>query len=126
RGIADIAPDHAARSGGIALAPALLAGTEWVGVIETTPNAVIMAPAASIRNTSLLVGSIAVLCAAALALLIARSLTRPIVQLTEAVQGAARHGKAVIPIDAGGETGVLARAFAQVMGEVHAKTVALE
>ena len=34
---------------------------------------------------------IAVLCAAVLALLIARSLTRPIVQLTEAVQGVARR-----------------------------------
>ena len=78
-------------AGGIALAPAVLAGVEWVGVIETTPNAVIMAPAASIRNTSLLVGAIAVLCAAVLALLIARSLTRPIVQLTEAVQGVASN-----------------------------------
>ena len=35
--------DQAARPGGIALAPALLAGVEWVGVIETAPNAVIMA-----------------------------------------------------------------------------------
>jgi PAS domain S-box-containing protein len=126
RGIADIVPDHAARSGGIALAPALLAGTEWVGVIEIAPNAVVMAPAASIRNTSLLVGTIAVLCAAVLALLIARSLTRPIARLTEAVQGVARNGRVAIPVDAGGETGVLARAFAHVMGEVHAKTVALE
>ena len=80
----------------------------------------------AIRNSSIAVGLIAVLCAAVLALLIARSLTRPIVQLTEAVQGAARDGKAVIPVDAGGETGVLARAFAQVMEEANAKTVALE
>ena len=87
QGSAEIVPDQAARSGGIALAPALLAGVEWVGVIETAPNAVIMAPAASIRNTSLLVGLIAVLCAAALAVLIARSLTRPIVQLTEGRPG---------------------------------------
>ena len=100
QGSAEIVPDQAARPGGIALAPALLAGVEWVGVIETAPNAVIMAPAASIRNTSLLVGAIAVLCAAALAVLIARSLTRPIVQLTEAVQGAARNGKVAIPVDA--------------------------
>ena len=85
-----------------------------------------MAPAASIRNTSLLVGLIAVLCAAALAVLIARSLTRPIVQLTEAVEGAARNGTAAIPVDARGETGVLARAFAQVIEEVNAKTLALE
>ena len=126
QGSAEIVPDQAARSNGIAFAPAILAGSEWVAVIETTPNAVIMAPAASIRNTSLLVGAIAVLSAAVLALLIARSLTRPIVRLTEAVQGVARKGKAAIPVDARGETGVLARAFAQAIEEVNAKTVALE
>jgi PAS domain S-box-containing protein len=123
---ADIVPDQAARPGGIALAPALLAGIEWVGVIETAPNAVIMAPAASIRNTSLLVGGIAVLCAAVLAVLIARSLTRPIVQLTEAVQGVASNKKIPIPVSARGETGVLARAFAYAIDEVNAKTAALE
>jgi PAS domain S-box-containing protein len=126
QGSAEIVPDQAARSNGIAFAPALLAGSEWVAVIETTPNAVIMAPAASIRNTSLLVGAIAVLSAAVLALLIARSLTRPIVQLTEAVQRVARRGKAVIPVDAGGETGVLARAFARAIEEINAKTAALQ
>ena len=126
QGSAEIVPDQAARPGGIALAPGLLAGVEWIGVIETAPNATIMAPAASIRNTSLLVGLIAVLCAAALAVLIARSLTRPIVQLTKAVQGAARNGKVAIPVDARGETGVLARAFAQAIEEVNAKTLALE
>jgi len=126
QGSADIVPDQAAQPGGIALAPALLAGAEWVGVIETTPNAVIMAPAASIRNTSLLVGAIAVLSAAVLALLIARSLTRPIVRLTEAVQGVASKGKAAIPVDAAGETGVLARAFAHAIEEINAKTAALQ
>jgi PAS domain S-box-containing protein len=125
-GSAEIVQDHEARSNGIAFAPAILAGSEWIAVIEATPNAVIMAPAASIRNTSLLVGAIAVLSAAVLALLIARSLTRPIVQLTEAVQGVARKGKAAIPVDARGETGVLARAFAQTIEEVNAKTAALE
>ncbi|HEY6604010.1 MAG TPA: PAS domain S-box protein [Xanthobacteraceae bacterium] len=123
---AEIVPDQAARSNGIAFAPVVLAGSEWIAVIETTPNAVIMAPAASIRNTSLLVGAIAVLSAAVLALLIARSLTRPIVRLTQAVQGVASKGKAAIPVDAGGETGVLARAFAQAIEEVNAKTAALQ
>ena len=65
------------------------------------------------------------LCAAALAVFIARTLTRPIIQLTAAVEGAGRDGPAAIPVDAGGETGVLARAFARVMGEVNAKTAAL-
>ena len=126
QGLADSVPDQATRSGGIAFAPAMLAGAEWVAIIETSPNAVIMAPAASIRNTSLLVGVIAVLCAAALAVFIARSLTRPIARLTEAVQGAAGIGTVAIPVDAPGETGVLARAFANVIREANAKTVALE
>ncbi len=124
--VARIVTDRAGRLGGAALAPALLAGKEWIGVIESVPNAVVMAPAAAIRNTSLLVGLIAVLCAAALAVFIARTLTRPIIQLTAAVEGAGRDAPVAIPVDAGGETGVLARAFAQVMGEVNAKTAALE
>lgn len=118
--------DDAGRPGGVALAPAVLAGKEWVGVIESVPNAVIMAPAAAIQNSSILVGLIAVLCAAVLAILIARSLTRPIIQLTRAVEGAGGRGPAAIPVDAGGETGVLARAFARVIDEANAKTTALE
>ncbi len=126
QGSAEIVADEAGRSNGIAFAPALLAGSEWIAVIETTPNALVLAPAAGIRNTSLLVGAIAVLSAAVLALLIARSLTRPIVRLTEAVQGVAAKGSVAIPIDAPGETGVLARAFAQAIEEVNAKTAALQ
>jgi PAS domain S-box-containing protein len=126
QGSAEIVADDAGRSHGIAFAPAILAGSEWIAVIETTPYAVIMAPATGIRNTSLLVGAIAVLSAAVLALLIARSLTRPIVRLTEAVQGVASKGNAAIPVDARGETGVLARAFAKAIEEVNAKTAALQ
>jgi PAS domain S-box-containing protein len=121
-----VVSDESGRPNGFALAPLLLADSEWVAVIETSPNATFMAPAAAIRNSSIVVGLIAVLLAAALALLIARSLTRPIVQLTEAVEGVAQKGTRVIPLDASGETGVLARAFARVMDEANAKTLALE
>ncbi len=127
QGVAQTVPDQAGQPGGIAaFAPTILANSEWVAVIETVPSAVIQAPAAAIRNTSLLVGLIAVLCAAALALLVASSLTRPIVQLTAAVEGISGNERAAIPIEAGGETGVLARAFARVIGEANAKTAALE
>jgi PAS domain S-box-containing protein len=125
-GISHIVPDRAGRPGGAALTPAVLTGKEWVGIIETVPNSVIMAPAAAIRNTSLLVGLIAVLCAAALAVFVARSLALPIVQLTTAVEGIGRNDPVAIPVDASGETGVLARAFARVIGETNAKTAALE
>jgi PAS domain S-box-containing protein len=124
--VAHVVADQTGRPGGSALAPVILAGNEWVGVIETVPNAAFMAPATTIRNTSMLVGLIAVLCAAALALLIARSLTRPIVQLTAAVEAIGKSNPVAIPVDAGGETGVLARAFARTMDDVKAKTTALE
>jgi PAS domain S-box-containing protein len=126
RSIAKLLPERGPHPDAIALAPVLLAGSEWVAVIERVPNAVFMASAAAIRDSSLLVGLIAVLCAAGLAVFIARTLTRPIIQLTAAVEGAGRDGPTAIPVDAGGETGVLARAFARVMGEVNAKTTALE
>ncbi len=126
RSIAQALPERGAHPDGIALAPARLAGSEWVAVIERVPNAVFMASAAAIRNSSLLVGLIAVLCAATLAVFIARTLTRPILQLTTAVEGAGRDRPMAIPVDASGETGVLARAFARLMGEVNAKTAALE
>jgi PAS domain S-box-containing protein len=124
--VAKILPDQRGRPGGIALVPAILAGNEWVAVIKTAPSVVIMATASTIQNTSVLVGLIAVLFAAVLAVLVARSLTRPIVQLTAAVEGAGRSSAVAIPVDASGETGVLARAFARVIGEANRKTIELE
>jgi PAS domain S-box-containing protein len=121
-----IVPDASGRPGGTAFAPTLLAGKQWISVIETLPNAVFMAPALAIRNTTLQVGLIAMLCAAVLAVIVARSLTRPIKQLTAAVEGIGRHDPVAIPVDVGGETGVLARAFARMIGEASAKTAELE
>jgi PAS domain S-box-containing protein len=123
---ARIVPDRAGPPGAVAFAPVMLAGKEWVALVEAVPNAVFMAPADAIANSSLFVGLFAVLGAAILAVLIARSLTRPVVQLTAAVEGAGRNGNGAIPVDAGGEIGVLAQAFARVMGEAKSKTVALE
>jgi PAS domain S-box-containing protein len=124
--VTHVVPDRDGRPGAVALAPAILAGNEWVAVIKTAPNAVVISSAAAIQSTSTLVGLIAVACAGVLAVLVARSLTRPISQLTAAVEGAGRGDAVTIPVDAAGETGVLARAFARVMGEANAKTAALE
>jgi PAS domain S-box-containing protein len=126
QGVSRILADQNGRPGGIALVPAMLAGIQRVALIKTAPNEVIMATAATIQNTSVLGGLVAVLGAAILAVLMARSLTRPIVQLTAAVEGTGRNGGAAIPVEASGETGVLARAFARVMGEANAKTIELE
>ncbi|MGJ4890817.1 PAS domain S-box protein [Bradyrhizobium sp. HKCCYLRH3099] len=125
-GFARILHDDNNRPGGVAFVPALLAGQEWVAVIETIPNTAFMAPALAIRKTAIEVGLIAMLCAAALAFVVARSLTRPINQLTQAVEGVGRGETVKIPLEAVGETGVLARAFARVLDEVRSKTAELE
>lgn len=114
------------RPSGAAIAPALLANKEWAAIIVTVPSSVFGRVPAAIQRTSLLVGVLAVLAAAALAVLLARSLTRPIGRLTAAVQAIGSGRPAEIPVDAGGETGVLARAFARMIEETRAKTAALE
>jgi PAS domain S-box-containing protein len=118
--------DAAGRPNGAAIAPALLAGKEWVAIIETIPAPVFGLVPAAIQKTTLLVGILAVFAATSLAVLLARSLTRPIGRLTAAVEAIGRGKPADIPVDASGETGVLARAFAQMVEETQAKTAALE
>jgi PAS domain S-box-containing protein len=124
--VARIVPDGAGRPSGAALAPALLAGQELLGVIITVPNSVLLAPAVVVRNATLVIGFIAMILAVIVALFVARSFTRPIKQLTAAVEGVIHNDRFTIPLDAGGEMGVLAKAFARVMGEVQSKTAALE
>lgn len=121
-----VTTDESGRTSGAAFVPLSLAGKEWVAVVATVPPSVFGRVPAAIQKTSLLVGVLAVLAAAALAVLLARSLTRPIGRLTEAVQAIGSGRPADIPVDASGETGVLARAFARMVEETRAKTAALE
>ncbi|MCK1361164.1 PAS domain S-box protein [Bradyrhizobium sp. 199] len=118
--------DQSGRPSGAAIAPALLADKEWTAIIVTVPPSVFGRVPAAIQKTSLLVGVLAVLAAASLAVLLARSLTRPIGRLTAAVEAIGRGKPADIPVDASGETGVLARAFARMVDETRTKTAALE
>src|SRR6185437_13660481 len=126
RSAAKTVSDADGRPAGAALVPALLAGEQWVGIIETVPNAVFLATANAIGKTTLEVGLIAVLCAAGLALLIARSLTRPISELRRAIEAIGRNEEVKIPLNVRGETGVLAVALARAMEETKAKTAELE
>ncbi|TGN82691.1 PAS domain S-box protein [Bradyrhizobium yuanmingense] len=121
-----VTTDESGRTSGAAFVPLSLAGKEWVAIVVTVPPSVFGRVPAAIQKTSLLVGVLAVLAAAALAVLLARSLTRPIGRLTEAVQAIGSGRPAEIPVDASGETGVLARAFARMVEEMRAKTAALE
>jgi PAS domain S-box-containing protein len=116
--------DAAGSRGVAAFVAVRLAGGPPVGVIEMVPNAIIMAPARTVQRSSLIAGAAAVLFAGLLAILLARSLTMPIVQMTRAVEGFMGEGRAAVPIHAAGEIGVLARAFDRMTTEIREKTAA--
>ncbi len=117
--------DRAGTQFGVGWGTVGLADGPRVAVIETIPYAGLIAAAIAIRDSSLFAGLLAVLGAVALAVLLARSLTRPLVQMTRAVEGFARDEPTAIPTDAGGEIGRLAQAFARMADEVRDKTAAL-
>jgi PAS domain S-box-containing protein len=118
--------DRAGADFGVGWNAVRLAGGPRTAVIEAIPYAELMAAAIAVRNSSLLAGLGAAFGAIVLAVLLARSLTRPLVQMTRAVEGFARDEPTAIPTGAGGEIGLLAQAFARMAGEVRDKTTALE
>lgn len=119
--------DKTGERGGAGLVKAELAGSTIVYVIEIVTNAVIMAPADSIRQSSMIAGGFAALLAALLAVFLARSLTRPLVEMTRAViQGSGGGSPIALRASASGEIGVLARAFSGMSREVQEKAAALQ
>jgi PAS domain S-box-containing protein len=97
-----------------------------VAVIEVLPRRVLVAAGSIVLDSSLLAGIAAVLCALLLSIVFARSLARPLVQMTAAVDAFGRGEPMKIPTAKSGEIGVLARAFARMSSEVQEKRAALE
>jgi PAS domain S-box-containing protein len=118
--------DRAGARFGVGWESVRLAGGPRVGVIETVPFAQVIAAATAIRNSSLFGGLAAVVCALILAVAFARSLTRPLVQMTKAVEAVSDDASITMPSGGGREIGVLAGAFNKMVAESHAKTAALK
>jgi PAS domain S-box-containing protein len=124
-GTAQLVQNVGGEAGAAALIYARPAGGPRVAVIETIPRSVILRPAATLRQSVFIAGAGAILAAALIAALLARSLTRPLVQMTRAVEGFPNDRPLLLPVGAGGEIGVLARAFSRMATEVKEKTAAL-
>lgn len=118
--------DAEGERGAAGFVTARLAGATLISVIQTVPNALIMAPANAIQKSTLIAGSIAVLIAGLLAVLLARSLTLPLVQMTRAVEGFPNDAPVALQENTNGEIGVLARAFTAMSRTMRDKTAALE
>ena len=80
-----------------------------------------VAPALAVRDAFIAAGLVAVM----LAMLIARSLSRPLVQTAGAMSAFARGEPIQAPTTAGGEIGDLARAFNRMAAEVSEKTASV-
>jgi PAS domain S-box-containing protein len=117
--------DSAGSEFGAAMISVRLAQGPWVALVAMVPYSQILAASQSIRSTTLLAGLVAVLLAIALAILIMRSLTEPITQMTRGVEAFGRGAPMSMPTDAAGEIGVLARAFQRMGTEVREKAAAL-
>ncbi|HEY2137305.1 MAG TPA: PAS domain S-box protein [Xanthobacteraceae bacterium] len=117
--------DRAGDRLGAAIKSVRLADGPQVSVLETLPYADLMAPALAVERSGLIAAGAAVLCAFGLAGILARSLTRPLSAMTRAVEEFAQDRTIPVPIGAGGEIGVLSRAFSRMVTEVRDKTAAL-
>lgn len=96
-----------------------------IATIETLPYAALIAGATTIRDSSAAAALAVVLAAFILAVIIARSMTKPLVQMTRAVESFAHNESIVLPAAASGEIGMLVKAFTRMNAEVREKTAAL-
>jgi PAS domain S-box-containing protein len=126
RSQARIVTDRAGERYGVALNTIQLAGGPWVTVVETLRYDRLLVAATAIRNTALAGGFATMIVAMFLAVGLARSLTRPLEQMTRAAESLARGDTVAVPTEAAGEIGILAKAFTKMAREVHEKTEALQ
>jgi signal transduction histidine kinase len=102
-----------------------LPGGLRAGVIETAALEKIMAPAAALQSSSLIVALFAAVAAILLSALLSRSLAKPVAQITAAVDGFANSGRLDVPPGLTGETRILAGAFERMVAEISETTSAL-
>ncbi|WP_022719955.1 ATP-binding protein, partial [Rhodopseudomonas sp. B29] len=104
---------------GVGFASVVVSGVRPMAIVQILPERTILG---AIRNAGLqsvaLGGGLALIAAAILSVLLARSMTRPLSKMTSAVQRFGAGGGIDFPQDAAGEIGVLARAFTAMAHDV--------
>lgn len=113
----------------VAVAPAQFQNGPRLVLLTTVPYHTLTASLASVRRSSLIAGLVVVAGALVLALILARSLTRPLSKITVAVETFRPHldgERLAVPTGASGEIGILARAFERMSAETQEKTDALK
>ena len=117
--------DRSGQRFGIGLESVRLAGGPRVTVIEATPYNELMSATTAVSNSTLVGGIAAVFCAMLVAVVLSRSLTRPLVQITKAVEAFSSGEAIALPSGGSHEIDVLAAAFGRMSDEARRKAVAL-
>lgn len=113
--------DRAGERFGVAWQKVRLGGGPRVAAIEALPYPALIAGATAVRDSGGVAALAAVLVAFVLAVIIARSMTKPLAQMTRAVEGLSQNAPMKVPTDASGEIGVLAKAFACMDADMREK-----
>jgi len=109
----------------VGLTGARLAGGRRVTVVQAVPFSAAYSTERAVLYTTSISGLVAILCAIAIAILLARTMSKPIVQMTNAVASFAREAPMAAPTHSSGEIGVLAKAFQRMADEVTERTAAM-
>jgi len=111
---------------GVGWAAVHLAGGAGLTILVATTYSNLTVGRAAVNSSALTGGAIAVLLAIFLAVAIARSLSKPLVQITRAVEGLSRGELMAMPSNGGREISVLSGTFAEMATQIRAKQALLE
>ena len=103
-----------------------LAGGPGITILIAAKYSDLNVGLAAVSSSALAGGAVAVLLAILLAVVIARSFSKPLVQITRAVEGLSRGELMAVPSGGGREIGVLSAAFSEMATQLGSKQALLE
>jgi PAS domain S-box-containing protein len=111
---------------GVGWATVPLAGGAGLTILVAATYSNLTVGSAAVNSSALIGGAVAILLAICLAIAIARSLSKPLVQITRAAEGLSRGELMAMPTDGGREISALSATFAEMATQIRAKQSLLE
>ncbi len=111
---------------GVGWAAVRLTGGAGLTILVATTYSKLTVGRAAVNSSALTGGAVAVLLAIVLAIAIARSLSKPLVQITRAAEGLSRGELMAMPSDGGLEISALSATFAEMATQIRTKQALLE
>ena len=111
---------------GVGWARVPLAGGAGLTILVAATYSNLTVGMAAVNSSALIGGALAILLAVCLAIVIARSLSKPLVQITRAAEGLSRGELMAMPSHGGREISALSATFAEMATQIRAKQSLLE